>query len=101
MGRIRLCISNFCMDKFLAEFIGTFVFVYVIITTGHPLAIGASLALMIYLFGKTSGGHFNPAVSLAMFVKGTLNFADFLPYLVVQGLGAVAALKVADRIKLL
>jgi len=88
------------MDKFLAEFLGTFLFVYVIITTGHPLAIGAALALMIYLFGKTSGGHFNPVVSLAMFVKGTLNFADFLPYIVVQGLGAIAALKVADRVRL-
>ena len=54
------------MYNYFVEFVGTIFFVYVILATGNPLAIGAALALAILLASKSSGGHFNPAVSIAM-----------------------------------
>ena len=54
------------MNKYLAEFLGTGFFVYVILATGNPIAIGAALALAILLSMNISGGHINPAVSLVM-----------------------------------
>ena len=54
------------MYKYLAEFLGTLFFMYIIIATGNPLAIGAALALAILMTGNISGGHINPAVTISM-----------------------------------
>ena len=54
------------MNKYLVEFVGTAFFVYVFLSTGNPLAIGASLALLILLASNISGGYFNPAVTVVM-----------------------------------
>jgi aquaporin Z len=54
------------MQKYLAEFLGTLFFVYVILATNNPLAIGLTLTLVIFLLQKISGGHVNPAVTIAM-----------------------------------
>jgi aquaporin Z len=75
----------------LGEFLGTFLFLISILATGNVLAIGATLTLVIYLLSKVSGGHVNPAVSLAFFLKGTLTNTEFLGYVIVQLLGATAA----------
>ena len=60
------------MEKYLVEFLGTLVFVYVILATGNPLAIGAALALVILLASNISGGHVNPAVSIVMASAGKI-----------------------------
>ena len=60
------------MQKYLVEFLGAVVFVYVILATGNPLAIGAALALIILLAANISCGHINPAVSIAMASAGKL-----------------------------
>jgi aquaporin Z len=89
------------MAKYLTEFIGTFFLVstigYTVIAPGAgdlaPLAIGATLMVMIFAGGHVSGGHFNPAVTLAVFLRGRLPAADIIPYWIVQFAGgAVAAL---------
>ena len=46
--------------QYITEFIDTFIFLSVIIITGNPLAIGLTLAGMIWFGNKVSGGHFNP-----------------------------------------
>jgi aquaporin Z len=74
-----------------AEFLGTFLLLTVIFFTGNWLAIGTTLAGIIYVVGNVSGGHVNPAVSVAMFLNGSINGAELLSYAVVQVLGAVAA----------
>lgn len=85
------------MKKLLTEFIGTFFLVLTIgftVTQGSqfaPLAIGASLMIMVYMGGHVSGGHYNPAVSLAAMMRGALPSSDYLPYVTSQVLGAVAA----------
>ena len=52
------------------------------------------------LGGGISGGHFNPAVSVMMAVKGKLKYADLVPYVVAQVLGGLLALEISKRIKL-
>jgi aquaporin Z len=88
------------MQKYLVEFLGTILFVYVILATGNPLAIGATLALVILIIGGISGGHVNPAVSVAMAAAGKLPVVDLVPYCVAQILGALVALEIYKRFKL-
>jgi aquaporin Z len=56
-----------------------------------PLAIGCSLMVMVYMGGHISGGHYNPAVSLAVLLRGKMPGKDFIPYVVAQVLGAIVA----------
>ncbi|HEU5154946.1 MAG TPA: aquaporin [Gemmatimonadales bacterium] len=85
------------MRNLLTEFIGTFflVFTVCLTVTGEvpmaPLAIGCSLMIMVYMGGHISGGHYNPAVSLAVLMRGKMPGKDFIPYVVAQVLGAVVA----------
>ncbi|MBA3763176.1 MAG: aquaporin, partial [Chthoniobacterales bacterium] len=66
------------MNKYITEFLGTFFLVLTIGCTGigassgviAPLAIGAALMVMIYAGGHISGGHYNPAVTLAVWIRG-------------------------------
>jgi aquaporin Z len=87
------------MYNYLVEFIATLFFVYVILATGNALAIGAALALVIIVAGKFSGGHVNPAVSIAMVSAGKLNVNDLMPYIIAQILGALTALQVYKRVQ--
>jgi aquaporin Z len=86
-------------NKFLIEFLGTLFFLFTIISTGNPLAIGASLALATYLGGKISGGNFNPAVSVMMVVAGKLSKQDLIGYILAQVLGGLAAFELYKRFK--
>jgi|UniRef100_A0A6C0HK83 glycerol uptake facilitator-like aquaporin len=88
------------MQKYLAEFLGTLFFVYVILATGNPLAIGAALALVVLLAMNISGGHMNPAVSVVMASLGKISTADLMPYIIAQVLGALVALELYKRFKL-
>jgi len=85
------------MQKYLAEFAGTLFFVYVILATGNPLAIGAALALVILLASKVSGGHVNPAVSIVMASAGRISTSDLVPYCIAQILGGLVALELYKR----
>ncbi len=87
------------MKKYLVEFIGTFFLVFTIgmtvIAPGAgdmaPLAIGSVLAVMIFAGGHVSGGHFNPAVTIGVWLRGKCPTADVVPYLVAQSAAALAA----------
>jgi|TARA_B100000886_G_scaffold157373_1_gene107235 glycerol uptake facilitator-like aquaporin len=85
------------MEKYLVEFLGTLVFVYVILATGNPLAIGAALALVILLASNISGGHVNPAVSIVMASAGKISTTELLPYIVAQVFGGLVALEIYKR----
>ncbi len=87
------------MNKYIAEFIGTFFLVLTIgCTVIHggagvipPLAIGSALAVMIFAGGHISGGHFNPAVTLGVWLRGRCETKDVLPYWLFQVIGAIVA----------
>jgi aquaporin Z len=76
----------------VAEFFGTFLLLMSIFATGNALVIGGTLGLLVLLLGGLSGCHLNPAVSLAMLLKGSIGTMDFVTYTVVQLAGAAAAL---------
>lgn len=88
------------MYNYLVEFVGTIFFIYVILATGNPLAIGAALALVITLAKNTSGGHVNPAVSLAMVSAGKLPATELVPYIISQCFGALVAYQLFTRFKM-
>ena len=85
------------MKNYLTEFIGTFFLCLTIcgaVISGSavaPIAIGAALMVMVYMGGHISGGHYNPAVSLAAALRGALSRDELLPYWVAQLLGAIVA----------
>jgi len=79
------------MNKYLVEFLGTLLLVFVILATGNYLAIGAALALAVLLGGAVSGGAFNPAVTLSLLAAGKLSASDVVPYIVVEVAGGLAA----------
>jgi len=87
------------MNKYIAEFIGTFFLVLTIGCTGvgagagviAPLAIGAALMVMVFAGGHISGAHYNPAVTLGVLIRGKVNGADVVPYMVAQLTGAMIA----------
>jgi aquaporin Z len=87
------------MNKYIAEFIGTFFLVLTIGCTGigagagviAPLAIGAALMVMVFAGGHISGAHYNPAVTLGVLIRGKLKVADAAPYILAQVVGAALA----------
>lgn len=88
------------MQKYLVEFLGSIFFIYVILATGNPLAIGAALALVILLTANISGGHINPAVSIVMAAAGKLPTTELVPYIVAQAFGGLVALEIYKRFPL-
>lgn len=95
--------------KLIVEFIGTF---FLVLTIGQcvidttfaggiipPLAIGSALMVMIYAGGHISGGHYNPAVTLAVFIRGRCPARDVVPYWVAQFLGGALAAAVVIYLK--
>ena len=95
------------MKKYLTEFIGTF---FLVVTVGlcvlkpdvgnfAPLAIGSALMIMVYAGGHVSGGHYNPAVTLAVWLRGRCPAADVPGYILSQVAGGVAAAFIALYLK--
>ncbi len=84
--------------KYLVEFIGTFFLILtIVVTVGGtagafaPIAIGSILMVMIYAGGHISGAHYNPAVTLGVFIRGKCSAADVPMYMIAQILGGVVA----------
>jgi aquaporin Z len=85
--------------KYLVELIGTFFLVFTVAATAFissplaPLAVGAILMVMIYAGGHISGGHYNPAITLAALVRRRIDTADAIGYWIAQlAAGVLAAL---------
>ena len=87
------------MYNYLAEFSGSLFFIYVILATGNPLAIGAALALVILMTANISGGHLNPAVTIVMASLGKISTDDIVPYILAQVFGGLVALELFKRYK--
>ena len=83
----------------IVEFMGTLVFLYVILATGNFAAIGATLALMIYLGGPISGGNFNPAVTVMLVMAKKQKMDTLLPYVIAQVAGGIVALQLFNVMK--
>ncbi|MBQ6468217.1 MAG: aquaporin [Clostridia bacterium] len=90
------------VKKYIAEFIGTFVLVFVACGTAAAIGcdepanylavaivFGLVIVAMAYSIGNVSGCHINPAVSLAMLISGKMTAADFIGYIIAQFAGAI------------
>jgi glycerol uptake facilitator-like aquaporin len=87
------------MYNYLAEFVGTAFFVYVILATGNALAIGAALALAIIFTQNISGGFINPAVTIVMASLGKIPTSDIIPYVLAEVFGGLVGLELYKRSK--
>ena len=85
------------MSRYVTEFVGTF---FLVLTIGltvmngtplAPLAIGSVLMAMVYMGGHISGAHYNPAVSVAILIRGKMEARDLIPYVLAQLSGAILA----------
>jgi aquaporin Z len=94
------------MNKYITEFIGTFFLVLTIGCTGigagagviAPLAIGAALMVMVFAGGHISGGHYNPAVTLGVLIRGKVKPADVVPYWIAQFVAAAVAALLTTKV---
>lgn len=80
------------MLKFVVEFLGTFLFLSVVVATTNPLLIALALLTAIVLVGNISGAHLNPAISTMFWAKGSLSNIDLIGYIAAQVAGGLAAL---------
>ena len=88
------------MLSYLVEFLGTFLFLSVVVATSNPLLIAGALLTVILLIGNISGCHVNPAISVMLWAKGALSNKDLVGYVMAQlagGLAALAAFKALVR----
>jgi aquaporin Z len=76
----------------ISEFLGSFLLLLSILATGNAFVIGATLTIIILLIGGVSGAHVNPAVSVAMYLKGGLSLNELLTYSAAQVVGGASAL---------
>src|SRR3954471_14380600 len=86
------------MRKLITEFVGTFFLVLVIgmsVTGGKgdfaPIAIGSVLMCMVFAGAHVSGAHYNPAVTLAVLLRGRISLKEGVAYIIVQVIAAIVA----------
>src|SRR6201996_3286944 len=95
--RVALRSGPSTVAKYVVEAIGTFVLVFTVgsaVASGStlaPLAIGAALMVMVYAGGHISGGHYNPAVTLAVLLRRRIGLRDAVAYWTVQLCAGVCA----------
>jgi len=83
----------------LVEFLGTFIFLSVIVATGNPWAIGATLAVLAYLASAVSGGHFNPAVTIMTLYNRGIAGDNAVAYIVAQVAAGLLAVTVYKKMR--
>lgn len=88
------------MHKYLVEFLGSLFFVYIILATGNPIAIGGALTLLLIISSKYQGGLFNPAVAITMVSANKIQSKDVVLYILSEILGALCAFELYKRYKI-
>jgi aquaporin Z len=79
--------------KVSCVFIGSTVFVYVFLVTENPIAIGATLSLLLILFSAITNDGFNPAVTITMASLDKIPVSDVMPFIISQVLGGLVAVQ--------
>lgn len=80
-------------ERFLTEFFGVLLLVYILLITKSPIAVGATLVLVMLLSRGSSSGYFNPAITIALSTYGIIQKSDVLPYCLSQVLGGIVGVQ--------
>ena len=86
------------MREYIVEYLGTVFFLYVVVVTQNSLAIGAALAMALYVSASISNGGFNPAGTLVTALIGKLPMSELAPYVVAQLAAAVTVQQIYKRL---
>ena len=87
------------MNPYITEFLGTMLLIFIILSTnGNSIAVGITVALIVMMLGNVSGGHVNPAVTIAMSLIGKIPMKEIVPYVLSQIAGGLVALEVHKRV---
>ena len=86
------------MKKYITEIIGTFFLVLIIGLTGNPIAIGLGLAVLVYMGAHVSGAHYNPAVTLSMYINDQIDIKESGKYVASQLIGSVLAVYILAKL---
>jgi len=86
------------LQNYFVEFFGTMFFVYIVLATGNPLAIGAAYGLTVLLTRNISGGHINPVTTIVMSSAGQISSSDVIPYCLAQVFGGLFALEIFKQV---
>ncbi len=79
-------------QKFITEFIGTLLLVFILLITKSPIAVGATFTLLMML-SRGSKGYFNPAITIVLSSMGVIQKTDVLPYCLSQILGGMVGVQ--------
>lgn len=97
--KLKICINNnekHMFDIFkntLIEFVGTLVYVYTVEKLGTALAVTVGLGVAAFLFGRFSGGHFNPIVTFMRYIDNTIPLSVMLQSITIQFFAAYVLIK--------
>jgi aquaporin Z len=79
--------------KLAAEFLGTFLLVFMVFASGgNPVVLGLTLTFIVLMIGNISGGLVNPAITAAMYFSGSLSFNELITYMIIQLTAGVSAI---------
>jgi aquaporin Z len=97
-------VASVAARKYVTEFVGAFFLMFAVATAALsgsafvPLAAGLTLMVMVYAGGHISGGHYNPAVTMAALVRGRIGAGDAVGYWIAQAIGGVVAGAIARAV---
>ena len=86
------------LSQYISEFLGTFILVAFVTRFKNPIVIAAGFLLAIWLTGDYSGGHINPAITIAQAFTGTFPASQLPGYIAAQIAGAISAIYMTKRI---
>ena len=86
------------MNKYVAEFLGTLFFLYVVLASKNAVVIGAALTLTIMLVSSVTNGNFNPAITIMMTAAGKQSVKDVAPLIIAQVLAGLVAVEIHKRL---
>jgi len=98
--------SHTMQQKLTTEFIGTFFLSFTVCTAAvygsagnyAPFGIASTLMVMIYAGGHISGAHYNPAVTVSIYLRGACEKDEVLPYIISQVIGAISAALIVENL---
>tara|TARA_B110000003_G_scaffold261832_1_gene283924 strand:- start:653 stop:1285 length:633 start_codon:yes stop_codon:yes gene_type:complete len=98
--------SHTMQQKLTTEFIGTFFLSLTVCTAAvygsagnyAPFGIASTLMVMIYAGGHISGAHYNPAVTVSIYLRGACEKDEVLPYIISQVIGAISAALIVENL---